>query len=409
MADLENRPFCLGGSSKQPLPVSCNRSRFHFATFLTVLTFSVRILVAPDKFKGTLSAREVAESVALGLREVWPDAEIDQCPIADGGEGTAEVICQARGGHWVNCDVHDALGRLIQARYALFGESDKAVMEMSEAAGLWRIGANERNPLKASTAGVGEMLLEATKQGVKEIIVGLGGSATNDGGFGLARSLGFRFLDSRGNELTNGPADLLKLQRIVERPSTERAFPTILAATDVRNPLLGKQGATYVFGRQKGTGPDEIQILEKALTQLAEVVTRDLGIDCRDAPGAGAAGGLGFGLMSFCGAKVRPGFEVVSEAINLGERLRNADFVITGEGSLDRQTLDGKGPAGLAKLARSLGKPVFAIVGRADESPEVREIFDRVLELDGPISESRERLQGKARELANFLKQKAGT
>ena len=272
----------------------------------------MRILIAPDKFKGSLSAREVADNIADGLREVLPDAKIDIVPVADGGEGTAEVICDALHGAWVKCKAHDPLGREIEARYAFIEARKLAVMEMSEAAGMRRLQPGEYDVDLASTFGVGEMILDATKRGASEIIIGLGGSATNDGGFGMARALRFRFFDKRNNEIEK-VGDLAALERI-ELPR-DLSLPKITAAVDVRNPLLGKNGATCVFGPQKGVTAEKIDVFECALTQVADVVARDLHVDLRDQPGAGAAGGLGFGLMSFCGAKMRPGFDVVAEAV----------------------------------------------------------------------------------------------
>ncbi len=355
----------------------------------------MRILVAPDKFKGVLSAREVAENIAAGLREVLRDAKIDIVPLADGGEGTAEVICDARGGSWVKCNAHDALGRDIEARYALIG--NLAVIEMSEAAGLLRLLGQKYDVDLASTFGVGEMILDARARGATEIVVGLGGSATNDGGFGMARALGYEFF-----QVTDAVSELKKLTRI-QRPKN-LTLPKIVAAADVRNPLLGENGATRVFGPQKGIQPDKIDIFEFALTQLADVVAREFGFDYRNEPGTGAAGGLGFGLMSFCGATMRSGFEIVAEAVGLESKMHDVDLVITGEGSLDRQTLAGKTPAGVAKLARKLGKRVYAMVGRAEEDRQVREIFDRVYELGGNKSQAAELLRESARELGEDLK-----
>ena len=375
------------------------------------------ILIAPDKFKGSLSAREVAENIAIGLREVLPEAKIDIVAMADGGEGTADVICDALHGYWVNCRAHDPLGREIETRYAFVEDRKLAVMEMSAAAGMKLLRPDEYDVDRASTFGVGEMLLDATRHGANEIIVGLGGSATNDGGFGMARALGFRFLDERDNEI-KAIATLLELQRIVRQnvevlvPSTypeKRRSPRraplqrlrVIAAADVRNPLLGENGATRVFGPQKGMKPGEIDMFEQALAKYADVVARDLYVDFRNEPGTGAAGGLGFGLMSFCGAELRSGFDVVSEAVGLESKMKDVDLVITGEGSLDRQTLEGKTPAGVSRLARKLGKRVFAIVGRANEDREARELFDGVYELGGSIAQARELLWERARELAS--------
>ncbi len=390
----------------------------------------MRILIAPDKFKGALNAREVAENIAKGLCDALPDAKIDIVPMADGGEGTAEAICEARNGSWLKCKAHDPIGREIEARYAWIDRGKLAVMEMSEAAGMRRLSESERDPVRATTFGVGEMILDAASRGADQIVIGLGGSATNDGGFGMARSLGFQFFAGI-KELDGVVTDLQELTRVVSpssgasRPPLPEgedrgegkmlhgfpsSQPEIIAAVDVQNPLLGKNGATRVFGPQKGATEDELNLLEQALTKLADVVAREFGFDYRDKPGAGAAGGLGFGLMSFCGATIRPGFVVVAEAVELEAKMEDVDLVITGEGSLDRQTLEGKTPAGVARLARRLGKKVFAIGGRYDGDPQVRELFDEVHQLSRPemsekeqIKRAGELLRGKAREIARSL------
>jgi glycerate kinase len=361
----------------------------------------MRILIAPDKFKGSLSAREVAENIAAGLRDALPNAKIDLVPMADGGEGTAEVIFDARRGSWLQCKAHDPLGRRIDARYAWIEDRKLAVMEMSEAAGMRRLSESERDPVRATTFGVGEMILDAASRGPNEIIIGLGGSATNDGGFGMARALAFRFDCEHEQDHEQKVTCLLRLTKIAK--PKDLTLPKIIAAVDVRNPLLGKNGATRVFGPQKGASEDKIDILERALATLADVVSKQFGADYRDAPGAGAAGGLGFGLMSFCEAKIRPGFDVVAEAVRLESKIKDADLVITGEGSLDRQTLEGKTPAGVAQLARELGKHVFAIVGRATKDQHARELFDGVHEVAGQGTSEKEQMQ----HAAELLRQKA--
>lgn len=361
----------------------------------------MRILIAPDKFKHSLGARDVGERIAAGLRAVLPQAQIEIIALADGGEGTAEAITQARSGEWVTCATHDSLGRSIQARYGWLKTSRTAVLEMNAAAGLQRLAPNERNPLLASTFGVGEMLLDAATRGANEVIIGLGGSATNDGGVGMARALGFRFLSDAGRYLKGPLEELLHLAQI-EQPN-ERIWPRITAACDVRNPLLGERGASRFFGPQKGATPEQVEILERALLRLAAVAAQSFGHDHRAAPGAGAAGGLGFGLLTFCGAEVRSGFDVVAEAVELRQKIDSADVVITGEGKLDCQTREGKAPAGIAELARALKKPVFAIVGQATDDMEVRQLFDGVLTLDDPTPDHRhaaELLETRARELA---------
>jgi glycerate 2-kinase len=364
----------------------------------------MKILIAPDKFKGSLNARGVAENIEEGLRDALPDAEIEIVPMADGGEGTAEAISDALGGSWLKCKAHDPLGREIEARFAWIEERHLAVMEMSEAAGMRRLSEDERDPVRANTFGVGEMLLDAARRNAGEIIIGLGGSATNDGGVGMARALGFRFFEQE-QELRGAVSELVRLKRI-EAPK-DLALPKIVAAVDVKNPLLGQNGATRVFGPQKGVRKDEIDTLERALTKFADVVTKEFGFDYRDKAGAGAAGGLGFGLMSFCSAKIRPGFDVVAGAVELESKMKDVDLVITGEGSLDRQTLEGKTPAGVARLARKLGNKVFAIVGRTDRNREIHDLFDQVYELaqsgmskEKQMKRAAELLREKARELA---------
>ena len=383
----------------------------------------MRILIAPDKFKGALNAREVAENIAKGLRDALPDAKIDIVPMADGGEGTAEAICEARGGSWLKCKAHDPFGREIEARYAWIEDGKLAVMEMSEAAGMRRLSESERDPVRATTFGVGEMILDSASREANEIIIGLGGSATNDGGFGMATALGYRFFVN-GNELTGPVSELVKLTKI-KAPTVAAGVPhadstlqlarlppklKLIAAVDVQNPLLGENGATRVFGPQKGASEDEPNVLERALTRLADVVAEEFGFDYRDWPGAGAAGGLGFGLMSFCGATIRPGFDVVAEAVGLESKMKGVDVVITGEGSLDRQTLEGKTPAGVARLARKLGKKVFAIAGRYDGNQKLCELFDEVYQLarsgmseKEQMKHAGELLREKARELARDL------
>ena len=380
----------------------------------------VRILVAPDKFKGTLTAQEVAENIAKGLLYVLPDAQIELVPMADGGEGMAEAVCDARGCSWFECKAHNPFGCEIDARYGWIDQKNLAVMEMSEAAGMRRLSKDKRDPIRATTFGVGEMILDANKRGAKEIIIGLGGSATNDGGFGMARALGYRFF-SDTKEITGAVTDLQSLTKI-EAPVVSGVSPAnfttqparlplqlnMVAAVDVKNPLLGENGATRVFGPQKGASKNDLDSLERALTRLANVVAAQFGFDHRNRPGAGAAGGLGFGLLSFCGARIRPGFDVVAEAVGLEAKMKDADLVITGEGSLDRQTLEGKTPAGVAGLARKLHKPVFAIVGHAIEDSEVRELFDGVYQNVRPgmsrhenMKRAAELLQENARDLAD--------
>jgi glycerate kinase len=277
-----------------------------------------------------------------------------------------------------------------------------------------RLQPDELNPEIASTFGVGEMILDAAKRRAYVVMIGLGGSATNDGGFGMARAFGFQFVGDNGSEIRK-VLDLAALHRI-EKPKALTASKIVVAAVDVRNPLLGENGATRVFGPQKGVTPDKLDDFERALKRLADVVTEQFGLDYRNEPGAGAAGGLGFGLMSFCGAKLQPGFDVVAKFVFLEKKMRDADIVITGEGSLDRQTLEGKTPAGVAQLARKYHKRVFAFVGRATDDPQVRELFDGVYPNARPgmgteenMKRAAEFLQDNARQLAKELKKKSNS
>ncbi|MGI8435577.1 MAG: glycerate kinase [Chthoniobacterales bacterium] len=358
----------------------------------------MQILVAPDKFKGSLGAAAVAEAIAAGLLEVLPAAEVVRLPVADGGEGTAEVICAAAGGRWHSCAAQAANGLGVSVRFVLIDGGEVAVVEASEANGLWRIPEDERDPVSATSFGVGEMMLAVAKQGARRAIIGLGGSATNDGGFGMARALGYRFLYRDGRELSGPVSDLLQLAAI--KKPRDRILPSIVVAADVRAPLLGERGATRVFGTQKGATAEQLDLLEAALTKFADIVASEFGQDFRDVAGAGAAGGLGFGLLNFARAEMRAGFEVVSELVGLEEAIRAADVVVTGEGRMDAQTLEGKAPAGVAQLARKFGKRCYAVVGQLEEAPGVRELFDGIVTLPPGLTNSEQAVRAAAQEFA---------
>ena len=380
----------------------------------------MRILLAPDKFKGSLSgsqaARALAEGFRAGLGLTAGELETECLPVADGGEGTAEALCDALGGRWVERTVLDPLGRPVAARYALVepaaaaggdgGERPLAVIEMSLASGFGLVRGDERDLLRANTFGTGELLRHALREsGARRVLVGIGGSATNDGGVGLAAALGYRFLDAAGRELPPGPGALTRLARI-EPPlpgAVGEAAAVITVASDVTNPLLGPRGATRVYGPQKGLKDDaERDQLEAALARLADVTAATVGRDHRHDPGAGAAGGLGFGLLAFCHATLRPGFGVVAELLGLDAAVARADLVVTGEGSLDGQTLEGKAPAGVAALARRHGKPCVAFAGRiageADQLAGLAAVFDAVFPL-APAPMSLAECQTRAAEL----------
>ena len=339
-----------------------------------------RILIACDKFKGSLSAPAACAAIARGLAVRFPGAEIASFPLADGGEGFAAALATALGGEWVTCPAHDALGRPIQARYLLARtpEGPVAVMEMAEASGFWRIAPEERDILRATTFGTGEMIRHAVVvNAASRIVLGLGGSATNDGGAGMAAALGVRFYNGAGDALDPSPGSLAGGLARIDR-SDHLALPPITVACDVASPLLGPQGATQVFGPQKGATPATLPVLEKALELI---VLAGQGQVHANQAGAGAAGGLGFGLLHFAAAELVPGFGLIAELTGLEARVAAADLVVTGEGSLDGQSLAGKGPVGIARLAQKHGKPVWAFCGVADAAARDCGLFDRIGEL----------------------------
>ena len=362
----------------------------------------MNLLLAPDKFKDSLPAPAVAEALARGWKSVRPDTECSFAPISDGGEGFSEALAQALGAEWILLDSVDALGRPIRARYAWVATEQTAVLEMSEASGLWRIAPSDRDPMRAHTFGTGVLLRDAIQRGARRILLGLGGSATTDGGAGMAAALGFRFLAAgTGEVLEPLPSNFPAIGRI--DASAVPALPEIIAACDVQNPLLGQRGTAWVFSPQKGAGPDTVGFLEGALTHFAQVVEAGTGRISRDVPGAGAAGGIGFGLLSFCGASLTPGFELVAGAMQLERRMAAADLVLTGEGRLDSQTLEGKGPAGVASMARALGKPVIAFAGSIEEHPGLLAHFDAAVPIiDRPVS-----LEEAMQDAAPFLERAA--
>lgn len=335
-----------------------------------------RFLIAPDKFKGSLTARQAADAMAAGVLRISPDAEIDLCPIADGGEGFMETLAPTLKGRWIECPAVDALGRHINSRYLLAETPDgpTAILEMAETAGMWRLHSSELSPLHASTAGVGQQMAHAIrKHHVTRIILGLGGSATNDGGCGMAAALGVDFLGPEGAKIDPTPFNLIHVSKVDSR--ARMLLPEIIAACDVENPLLGRSGATAVFSRQKGAGPDDQILLENALTHLVAISG---GENAANTPGAGAAGGLGFGLLHFAGARLVSGFDLLAGLLELEKRIAAADHVITGEGSLDQQSLSGKGPVALARMARKLGKPVTCFCGQADADARNNGVFQQI-------------------------------
>ncbi|MEO7720155.1 MAG: glycerate kinase [Capsulimonas sp.] len=329
----------------------------------------MKVVIAPDSFKGSLSAREAAQAMAAGVRRAWPQAQIVLLPLADGGEGTAEALTAATGGRLVEHAVTGPLGETVQAIYGLLGtDGGRAVVEMAQAAGLTLVPEGSRDPRLTTTFGVGELIQAALDTGVREIVVGLGGSATNDGGAGAMQALGVRFLDRLGKPLPWGGAALSRLARI---DLDNFIFPSnqvrVIAASDVRNPLIGPDGASAVYGPQKGANAEMVAQLDAALTQYAEILKRDLGCDVAGLPGAGAGGGLGAAMSAFLHAEFRPGIDVVLDAAGFEATARGADWILTGEGRIDRQTLSGKTISGLLSRSRTLGVPVLAFGGSVDQ------------------------------------------
>lgn len=327
----------------------------------------MRVLIAPDKFKGTLTAVEVAGAMRRGVLRVQPDASVELCPVADGGDGTAETLCQALGGTCSSVVVSGPLGAPVDAPlYRL--DDGRVVIEMAQASGLALLG-RERDPLRASSFGTGELLGAALEQVSDdgEVLVAIGGSASTDGGTGAARARGWRFLDAGGRDLEPGGGALVNLTAIEPPSDVPRA--QIRGVSDVDNPLLGPTGAARVFGPQKGASPDEVELLERGLCVLAERIAQDLGIELAWISGGGAAGGMGAGLVAFFGGALEPGFEAIAAAVNLRAALGRADLVLTGEGSLDEQSLAGKAPIGVSRMAAEAGVPCLAIAGRVALEP----------------------------------------
>lgn len=323
----------------------------------------MKIVIAPDSYKGSVSAVGVAEAMERGVRKVFPDAEVVKMPIADGGEGTVETMIEASGGTWVEETVVGPLGEPVKAGWGIMGDGETGVIEMAAASGLPLVG-DRKNPLITTTYGTGELIVSALNRGLKRIIIGIGGSATNDGGVGMARALGVRFLDADGKELANGGGALADLATIdVSGIDSRINDVTLLVACDVDNPLCGPTGASFVYGPQKGATPEMVEALDAALANYADIAEKTLGKSVKDTPGAGAAGGLGAGLMLFTQTELRPGIDIILEVNEFDKALEGASLMLTGEGQTDFQTARGKAPVGAAKWAKKYDIPVVCISG----------------------------------------------
>lgn len=347
----------------------------------------MKILIAPDSFKESLTAQEVADAVECGLRKALPDAEYVKVPMADGGEGTVQSLLDATGGRRKTVEVRAPLGDKVKASFGLSGDGKTAFVEMAAASGLHLVPQIKRNPLITTSYGTGELIRAALEAGVGKIILGIGGSATNDGGAGMLQALGARLSDAEGTELPPGGAALANLAHI-DLSGLDACLKNVVieVACDVDNPLCGELGASAVFGPQKGATPQMVVELDAALNRFACIIERDLGISIAHYPGAGAAGGMGGGLLLLPDACLKSGVEIVMEAVGLAEKIRDADWVITGEGRMDGQSVRGKTPAGVAKLAKRFGKPVIAIVGSLGKDYEA--VYDAGIDAVFPIIRS---------------------
>jgi len=324
----------------------------------------MKIVIAPDSYKESLTALEVATEIEAGFREIFPDADYQKIPMADGGEGTVAALVAATGGKMVSLEVTGPLGEPVQSFYGLSGDGTTAIVEMAAASGLALVPLKLRNPLLTTSFGTGELIKAALDAGARHLIIGIGGSATNDGGAGMLQALGVKLLDRGGREIGFGGGSLAGLDRI----DTGGLHPRLKgcrveAACDVDNPLTGPKGASVVFGPQKGASREMVTQLDENLARYAELINRDLGVQVDSVPGAGAAGGMGAALLAFLGANLRPGIEIVMEAVGLEASVKDADLVLTGEGRIDSQTLHGKTPIGVARVAKRYGKPLIAIAG----------------------------------------------
>jgi len=327
----------------------------------------MNIIIAPDSFKECLSAKEVAINISEGIRNVMPGATLRQMPISDGGEGILDVLLDGVGGKRIAVEVRDPLSRRINSHYGILGDNRTAIIEMAKASGLELLKEEEKNPLTTSTYGTGQLIKDALDKGCKKIIIGIGGSATNDGGAGMIRALGDKFLDKNGKDIPEGGGALNELDHIDLSGFDQRIENIeVVVACDVSNPLTGPKGASMVYGSQKGGSMEELQVLDKNLEYYASVIKKELKIDIANMPGAGAAGGTGAALMAFMDGKLENGINLILKTLGMEQFMKKADLVITGEGKIDEQTLHGKTISGIAKMAREHNVPVIVITGKVE-------------------------------------------
>ena len=344
----------------------------------------MKIVISMDSFKGSLSALEAGQAAREGILRVYPEADIEVSALADGGEGTTRAIVGATGGRLTSVTVHDPLGRLITAEYGVIGKTKTVVMEMAEASGLTLLCEKERDPMRASTFGFGEMLCDAIAGGYRDFVIGIGGSATNDGGFGMLRALGFEFYGEDGAPIPLGAEGLRSLAYIeTKNAMRELSECRFTVACDVENPLCGENGCSAVFAPQKGATPESVRLMDGWLSHYAALTEKAVGKDFSAHEGSGAAGGLGFAFLAYLNAKLRSGAKTVMEATDLENKIKNADVLITGEGRLDFQSFMGKAPVEAARLAKKYGKKVIALAGSVSDSAVPAE--DAVIDAFFPI------------------------
>ena len=373
----------------------------------------MKIVIAPDSYKESLSALEVATQIELGFKEIFPDAEYVKVPMADGGEGTVQAMVEATQGRQVDVVVTDPLGQRITGFYGLTGDGRTAMIEMAAASGLALVPPAQRNPNITTSYGTGELIIAALDAGARHLILGIGGSATNDGGAGMLQALGVQLLDAHGVELARGGAPLALLVRIDMTGLDKRlAECQIEVACDVDNPLTGERGASAIFGPQKGAMPDMVQSLDAGLKHFAAIIERDLGVAVDAVAGAGAAGGMGAAMMAFLKGQLRPGCEIIARAVGLEAAVRDADLVITGEGRIDQQTIFGKTPFGVATVAKQFGKPVIGIAGGLGTNAQVVHehgidaifsVLSRICTLQDALAEAEHNVRSSARNIAAVL------
>ncbi|AEF44221.1 glycerate kinase [Serratia sp. AS12] len=373
-----------------------------------------KVVIAPDSFKESLSAMAVAEAIERGFRQIYPQVQYVKLPMADGGEGTVDSMVAATGGEIVRVEVTGPLGQPVSAFYGLLGEGETAVIEMAAASGLHLAPKGQRDPRITTSYGTGELILAALERGVKAIILGIGGSATNDGGAGMMQALGARLLDDQQQPLPPGGAALTRLAQIdLSAVDPRLQQVSVTAACDVDNPLCGPQGASAVFGPQKGATSEMVTQLDAALSHFGSLLQQATGREVLNAPGAGAAGGMGAALLGMLNARLRPGIEIVIETLRLEEALRDADLVITGEGRLDSQSIHGKTPIGVARVAKRHGLPVIGIAGSLSKDYQVVHqhgidaafsVLDRVVTLEEALTDAADNLEVTARNVAALWK-----